>query len=74
MDRYVCLGQGKGVKEAMRLFYYELRKLEMDDSISCIVITDIRDCGPFSNEDAIYIESLFDKMFRSCSGRLVPCE
>ena len=56
------------LKEAMYNFYYLLRKAE---NIKCknIFITNLEECKELISDDIKYFDSLFDKVYRSCSGR-----
>jgi L-threonylcarbamoyladenylate synthase len=68
---YLNLSEEGDVKEAMFKFYYLLREAECIDDIDSILITDIEHHKEAINSGNEYLESLFDKIYRSCSGRKV---
>lgn len=69
--KYYDLSPKGSIKEAMTNFYYFLRKGEQVKEAKSILVTELNECvREMKVEDAEYADSLWDKMYRSCSGQL----
>ncbi len=73
--RYLNLSPKNSLREAMTNLYYFLREGETTQTAETILITDLNDClENFSKKEKPYFDSIFDKIYRSCSGRRIGNE
>lgn len=68
---YLTLSESGDVKQAMYKFYYLLREAEDIEGAAHILITDIEHHQDTVQAGKEYLDALFDKIYRSCSGRKV---
>lgn len=68
---YLTLSESADIKQAMYKFYYLLREAEDIEGTSHIFITDIEHHQNAVQTGNEYLDALFDKIYRSCSGKKV---
>ena len=71
---YKDLSPSGDVREAMKNYYASLRELEVVPNCDYILIADLAQQDHiFIKENGEFVESLYDKIFRSCEGLLAIC-
>ena len=71
---YKDLSPSGDVREAMKHYYASLRELEVVPKCDYILIADLaQQDNKFIKENGEFVESLYDKIFRSCDGLLAIC-
>lgn len=74
VSNYKDLSPNGDVREAMKNYYASLRELEVIVNCDYILIADLEQQDRlFVKENGDFVESLYDKIFRSCEGLLAIC-
>ena len=68
---YFDLSENGSLAEAMQNLYFFLREAEEMDNAKYILLWDLKFCENLVQEEMFHFDSIYDKIFRSCSGNYV---
>ena len=69
--KYFDLSEKGSLEEAMQNLYFLLREGEDTENAKFILIWDLKFCKNLIQEEMFHFDSIYDKIYRSCSGNYV---